>query len=135
MKQLSLLDYVAPTQTQTGYIYRITFNDGYVYVGSTTQTVAVRMSNHLSAIRKGAHEIVALAAKMRAMNFEYQVTSFPFSYNEVTQLREREYIEMGYVPSDKLINERVNYKGSADNDWSTPVSTSEWVKMLYPEKG
>lgn len=124
------LQSIVDSYKKIGHVYRITFSDNTVYIGSTKQDVMKRVSAHMSSIKTKTNNCPKLVSKIKEMNGEFKVTHFEFEYTEISQLREREYIEIKYIPDDLCLNTRYNFSPQENNDFSIPVSCKEWVEML-----
>ena len=110
-----------------GTIYKLTFPDNMVYIGST-KNLSKRLSAHRS---NGKHAIPCISAMIAKYgSFNCEVWSETRDYEDVDDLREAEYQLMQTIPPDKLLNERSNFDSVKPNDFSTPISTQE-LALLY----
>lgn len=127
-----------------GYVYRIIFEGGFTYVGSTTQPVNNRISGHITALKRNSHSVECL----RPFFEKYGVTSdnggqtfncaniisVEFECKDRKHLRRLEQQYMNTIPSDKLINIRRsdNWRYIEHDFMSIPVNCDVWADMLFP---
>ena len=110
-----------------GTIYKLTFPDGMIYVGST-KNLSKRLSAHRS---NGKHAIPSISAMIaKHGSFNCKVWSEAREFEDIDDLREAEYQLMHTIDRCFLLNERTNIDSAIPNDFSTPISTKE-LAALY----
>lgn len=101
--------------TIKAHIYKITFPDGTVYVGSTTQPVKKRISGHITALRTGKRAVKSLLTPFKKFGWHKDgsqtftgaiITSEQVEISTRRHLRQHEQHAMGKIPPDKLLNIR-----------------------------
>lgn len=111
-----------------GTLYKLTFPDGMIYVGSTKQDFSKRLSAHRT--NKG-NVIPCVSAMIKKHGgFNCEVWSEAGEYEDIDDLRVAEYQLMHTIDRRLLLNERINAESAIPNDYSTPISTKE-LAALY----
>jgi hypothetical protein len=111
-----------------GTLYKLTFPDGMVYVGSTKQDIGKRLSAHRTNKGNVIPCVNAMIEKHGGVNCV--IWSETGEYEDIDGLRDAEYQLMHTIDRRFLLNERTNIESAIPNDYSTPLSTTE-LAALY----